>query len=101
MSNISTAHGKGGPQGGHPEHPLHIFVNRQPFNNPPDRRVMLTMTGAQIAALVEVAPDNAIIRRGKDGSGQEIGINEFVRVESGDHFVVTRKHVDGGCVDVT
>lgn len=100
MSNTGTVHGKGGPQGGPSEHPLHIFVNRQPFNNPPDRRVLPMMTGVQIAALVEVAPDNAIIRRGKDGSGPEIGINESVRVESGDHFVVTRKHVDGGCINV-
>jgi hypothetical protein len=89
-----------GPLKGDPQHAIHIFVNRQPFNNPPDRRVMPTMTGAQIAALVDVAPDNAIVRREKDGTGPEVGINETVPVESGDHFVVTRKHVDGGFVGV-
>lgn len=100
MSSSNTASNKGDPRDRQPDHPLHIFVNRQPFNNPPDRRLMPKMTGAQIAALVDVVADNAIVRRGKDGTGSEVGINETVSVESGDHFVVTRKHVDGGFVDV-
>ena len=97
MSSSNAAPSKGE----HPQHPLHIFVNRQPFNNPPDRRVMPTMTGTEIAALVDIAPDNAIVRRGKDGKGPEVGINETVHVESGDQFVVTRKHVDGGFANVS
>lgn len=100
MSISNAAPSKGDPQGGHPQHPLHIFVNRQPFNNPPDRRVNSKMTGGEIAVLVDVAPDNAIVRRGKDGTGGEVGVNETVSVEFGDHFVVTRKHVDGGFIDV-
>lgn len=101
MSSSDAASRKADPQNGHPQHPLHIFVNRQPFNSPPDRRVMPTMTGGQIAALVDIPPDNAVVRRGKDGKGPEVGINDPVPVESGDHFVVTRKYVDGGYVDVT
>jgi len=100
MPSSNAESSKGKSHDAHPEHPLHIFVNRQPFNNPPDRRVLPTMTGAQIAALVDVAADNAIVRRGKDGKGAEVGSDEAVRIELGDHFIVTRKHVDGGFVYV-
>lgn len=79
-------------------HPLTIFVNRLPFTNPPDLRVQSTMTGGQIAALVDIPPDNAVVHRGKDGSGKEIPISETVHIVPNEHFVATRKHVDGGFV---
>lgn len=77
---------------GKDEH-LHIFVNRKKFG--PENGVTATMTGAQIAALVEVDADNAIIREGKD-DGVEIPAEKTVPIKNGEHFFVTRKIVDGG-----
>jgi hypothetical protein len=71
---------------------LHIFVNRRKFEQ--GDGVKTTMTGAEIAALVDVPGDNAVVRREKDKS--EIGVNEIVQVKNGDHFLVTRKVVEGG-----
>jgi hypothetical protein len=75
---------------------LHIFVNRRKFENPPDTRVASQMSGAEIAVLVDIPAQNAVVRRGNDGSGPEVPITEKVDVKNGDHFVVTRKQVDGG-----
>lgn len=75
---------------------LHIFVNRRKFENPPDARVASEMDGAEIAALVDIPAQNAVVRRGNDGSGPDVPIAQKVSVKNGDHFVATRKHVDGG-----
>jgi hypothetical protein len=72
---------------------LHIFVNRKKFGS--EDGVTATMTGAQIAFLVDVAADNAIIREGKE-NGAEIAADKPISIKMGDHFFVTRKIVDGG-----
>jgi Multiubiquitin len=74
---------------------LHIFVNRRKFEE--GDGVTPRMTGAQIAALVGVPPENAVVRfdTGPDKGG-EIGIGQTVDVKNGDHFLVTRVVVEGG-----
>ncbi len=85
-------------EGGHadgpkeePHNSLHIFVNRRKFEK--GDGVKEVMTGAEIAALVDVPADNAVIRR-EDKS--EIGIAQEVKIKNGDQFLVTRKVVEGG-----
>ncbi|MEZ4378600.1 MAG: hypothetical protein R3B35_10005 [Gemmatimonadales bacterium] len=81
---------------------LHIFVNRRKFANPPDSRVSSRMSGSEIAALVDIPAQNAVVHRGNDGSGPEVPLDEKVYVKNGDHFVATRRQVDGGyCANVT
>lgn len=77
---------------------LHIFVNRRKFEE--GDGVQPEMTGAQIAALVGVPADNAVIRE-ESPEKREIGVNETVRIKNGEHFLVTRKIVEGGHVDRT
>lgn len=78
-----------------PEPPvLHIFVNRRKFEE--GDGVTSEMTGAQIAALVDVPADNAVIRRDTGPSRDEIAPTEIVSVKLGDHFLVTRKIVEAG-----
>lgn len=71
---------------------LHIFVNRRKFEE--GDGVKREMTGAAIAALVEVPAENAVIRWEHDQL--EIGIAQIVHVKNGDRFLVTRKVVEGG-----
>ena len=71
---------------------LHIFVNRRKFEE--GDGVKPEMTGAQIAALVDVPAENAVIRR--EPGNEEIGVHEVVHVKNGEHFLVTRKVVEGG-----
>ncbi|HEY8592738.1 MAG TPA: hypothetical protein VIL42_07725 [Sphingomicrobium sp.] len=73
---------------------LHIFVNRRKFGT--EDGVTASMTGAAIAALVEVAADNAVIREGNNENGTEIAPGDPVTVKNGAHFLVTRRIVDGG-----
>jgi len=73
---------------------LHIFVNRRKFEE--GDGVRERMTGAQIAALVEVPPENAVVRFDAGPDRQEIGISEVVLIKTGEHFLVTRKVVEGG-----
>jgi hypothetical protein len=75
---------------------LHIFVNRRKFER--GDGVKEVMTGAEIAALVSVPPENAVIRRDTGPDKGEIGINESVKIKNGAHFLVTRKVVEGGHV---
>jgi hypothetical protein len=82
------------PGGGTPH--LHIFVNRRKFEE--GDGVTPEMTGAQIAALVEVPADNAVIRRDSGPDKSEIAATATVHVKNGDHFLVTRKIVEGGHV---
>ena len=58
------------------------------------------MTGGQIAALVGVPADNAVIRE-ESPEKREIGVNEVVHIKNGEHFLVTRKIVEGGYVGRT
>jgi Multiubiquitin len=73
---------------------LHIFVNRRKFEE--GDGVRERMTGAQIAALVGVPADNAVVRFDSGDDKREIGIDEVVHVKNGQHFLVTRKTVEGG-----
>jgi hypothetical protein len=75
---------------------LHIFVNRRKFER--EDGVREKMTGAQIAGLINIPADNAVVRRDSGPEKAEIGINETVGVKNGDHFLVTRKTVEGGHV---
>ena len=73
---------------------LHIFVNRRKFDA--GDGVKLRMTGGEIAALVGVPKDNAVIRRESGPDKVEIGVDETVEIKSGEHFLATRKVVEGG-----
>ncbi len=73
---------------------LTIFVNRRKFEE--GDGVKPAMTGAEIASLVEVPRDNAVVRYDTGGDRKEIGLDETVQVKNGDHFLVTRKVVEGG-----
>ena len=75
------------------EHPS-IFVNRRKFEE--GDGVQPEMTGEQIAALVGVPPDNAVVRLETRGEPREIGITEKIEIKTGMHFLVTRKTVEGG-----
>ncbi len=93
--------GKGKGHGGddcgehpRPGRPLHIFVNRRKFEE--GDGVQAEMTGAQIAALVGVPKENAVVRRETGPDQGEVGIDETITVKLGDHFLVTRKVVEGG-----
>ncbi len=74
---------------------LHIFVNRRKFEE--GDGVRPEMTGGQIAALVGVPADNAVIRE-ESPEKREIAVNEVVHIKNGEHFLVTRKIVEGGYV---
>lgn len=75
-----------------PDHShLHIFVNRRKFEE--SDGVKPVMTGGDIASLVKIPPNNAVVR-GPDGV--EIGINQPVHVKNGAHFTATRQVVEGG-----
>jgi len=74
---------------------LHIFVNRRKFDE--TQGVKPQMTGAEIAALVEVPPDLAVVRKDSGSDKGEIGIGDPVEIKDGDHFLVTRRTVEGGC----
>ena len=73
---------------------LHIFVNRRKFDE--NDGVRHEMTGAQIAALVEVPADNAVVRLQTEHGTDEIPVTETVHIKNGMHFLVTRKVVEGG-----
>jgi hypothetical protein len=74
---------------------IHIFVNRRKFEA--GDGVKGEMTGAEIAALVEVPADNAVVRweTGPDKS-KVVERDDRVTLKNGDHFLVTRKVVEGG-----
>lgn len=86
------------PQPSNENDRLHIFVNRRKFEE--GDGVRPEMTGAQIAALVGVPADNAVIRE-ESPEKREIGVNETVHIKNGEHFLVTRKIVEGGYVSRT
>jgi Multiubiquitin len=75
---------------------LHIFVNRRRFEE--GDGVLPEMTGKEIAALVGVPADNAVVRE-EAPEKRDIGITEKIHIKNGEHFLVTRKIVEGGYVD--
>lgn len=91
-TTMEQAAGKGGHGAGE-EKQLHIFVNRRKFD---DDRVKPIMKGREIAALVGVPPEKAVVRR-ETGPHQGLaGINDDVEIHMADHFLVTRDQVQGG-----
>ena len=72
----------------------YIFVNRRKFEE--GDGVQPAMTGAQIAALVGVPADNAVVRLETRSGPNEISITEPIEIKEGMHFLVTRKTVEGG-----
>jgi hypothetical protein len=93
MNGIMQDQAKGGVD---VETKLHIFVNRRKFGV--ERGVKEIMTGSELAALVNVPAENAVVRQDSGANKHEIGINESTTVKMGDHFLVTRRTVEGGCV---
>lgn len=75
---------------------LHIFVNRRKFG--PTDGVKEEMTGREIAALVGVPANLAVVRIESGPDQREIGVDETVRVKNGEQFLVTRRVVEGGHV---
>ncbi len=73
---------------------LQIFVNRRKFEE--SDGVKPAMTGAEIAALVQVPADNAVVRLETGGEPREIPVTETIQIKNGMHFLVTRKTVEGG-----
>jgi hypothetical protein len=73
---------------------LEIFVNRRRLDE--GDGVLPIMTGGQIAGLIEVPADIAVVRLEGENPPKEIGIAEQVKIRSGMHFLVTRKVVEGG-----
>ena len=76
---------------------LHIFVNRRKFEE--GDGVKPEMTGGEIAALVDVPAENAVVRRDTGPDRSEIPVGQPVHVKNGDHFLVTRQIVEGGHVE--
>lgn len=72
---------------------IHIFVNHRRFDE--SDGVNKKMNVSEIAKLVGVAPDAAIVRR---LMGHKYGepLSGDIKVKPGDRFVVTRRRVDGG-----
>ena len=73
---------------------LFIFVNRRKFEE--GDGVLQRMTGAQIAQLVEVPADNAAVKLVTGTTQTDVGISETIVIIAGEHFLVTRKLVEGG-----
>ena len=85
--------GAGNPPADHTQN-LHITVNRRRFDETDG--VLPQMTGRQIAALIEVPADNAVVRLENGPDQREIGADETVEIHQGQKFLVTRKTVEGG-----
>ena len=78
-----------------PQENLHIFVNRRKFEE--GDGVRPEMTGEQIASLVGVPKENAIVRYDSGpNKGDEIPVDKMIPIKNGDQFLVTRKKVEGG-----
>ena len=73
---------------------LIIYVNRRKFDE--GDGVKPLMNGGEIALLVDVPPENAVVRLDRRGEKREIGPKEELEIKHDDHFLVTRKVVEGG-----
>jgi hypothetical protein len=92
--STETEQGSGEAGKSSPRPHLHIFVNRRKFDE--QDGVTPVMTGRQIAALVEVPPELAVVRRGDTGDSPQIGLDDHLEIREGEHFLVTRSTVEGG-----
>ncbi len=91
-----VAHGSG--NGADKEKELHIFVNRLKFDR--SQGVMNVMTAGEIAGLVGLTAETAIVRRifGQSTNHSE-PLSGSIEIKNGDQFAVTRKQVEGGFSD--
>jgi len=92
MSAAESGQGHAGGNNGHEE--LHIFVNRRKFEK--EDGVKTQMKGREIATLVGVPSEVAVIRRGNTSNSPEVGLDEELQIKNAEHFLVTRKVVEGG-----
>jgi hypothetical protein len=69
-----------------------ISVNRRPFSIR-ERR----LTGHQIAAMIGVPADNAVVEHEVAGELITLALSEKVEIEEGACFLVTRQFIMGGC----
>ena len=79
---------------GHEAPPLFIFVNRRRFTA--EDGVKPRITGAEIAALVGLTADAAVVRRLRGHDQEPVRADESVDIHKADQFVVTRRIVEGG-----
>lgn len=75
----------------HPVPHLHIFVNRKKF----DEGITPQMTVDAIARLVGLTAETAVVRRDVNGKPSE-PLHGIVDIHQADHFLATRKAVEGG-----
>jgi hypothetical protein len=74
---------------------LHIFVNRRKFEAGDGVKPLMTRT--EIAGLVEVPASNAVVRYDSGpNKGKEIETDDPIEIKNGEHFLVTRRVVEGG-----
>jgi hypothetical protein len=73
---------------------LHITINRRAFTDADG--VQSSMTGAQLAALVDVPAENAVIRLENGPNPRPIEVTETISIQNGNKFAITRKTVQGG-----
>jgi hypothetical protein len=71
-----------------------ISVNRRPFTIR-DRR----LSGHQIAAMIGVPADNAVVEHDVAGELIALALSEKVEIEDGACFLVTRQFIMGGCAE--
>ena len=72
----------------------YIIVNRRRFEE--GDGVKHIMEGREIAALVGVQEDNAVIRQETRDGPRPLGVTDKVEIKGGESFLVTRKTVEGG-----
>ncbi|MBV2168815.1 MAG: hypothetical protein KUL82_08920 [Bdellovibrio sp.] len=73
---------------------LHIFVNRIRFGK--DKGVKKKMTVNEIAQLVGLTAETAVVRRLDEDGNASQPLHGTLDIESGEQFSVTRKNVNGG-----
>ena len=73
---------------------LHIYVNRRKFEE--GDGVRPEMTAEEVAALVGVPADNAVVRVETREGAQELKLDEKIEIKNDLHFLVTRRTVEGG-----
>lgn len=71
-----------------------FFINHRPF---PITQPHLT--GAELAALLGVPADNAVVEAERDGELALVEIDAQVALRPGDSFLVTRQFIMGGSSD--
>lgn len=69
-----------------------VFVNRRRFTLPD-----ATPTGADIAALIGVPADNAVVERETADGLIAIPLDAPLSIDDGQAFLVTRQFIMGGC----